>query len=331
MINDVLNNDAFGMVSLVESLEMLPHMPTRLGGMGLYEESGIRTTTATIERRQNTLMLLPTSARGTMPTSNTGRPRDIRSVPVPHIPDNDNVMAEDLQDLRAFGSESELDTVAAEISGRLAQIKANHETTWEFHRIGGIKGLILDADGSTTVLDIFDLFGLSQSTVTVDFATANDCKTKTATAIRDIEDALGAKTYTGVHAFVGSDWMDAMMVSADVKAAFDRWQDGQFLRDQQARRAFPYAGVMWEEYRGSLGATPLIAADMAHLFPTGVRGLFKRYNAPGTFSETVNTVGRPLYVKQERMEFDVGVKIHSQSNPLHLCTNPSTLIEMQLA
>jgi hypothetical protein len=103
-------------------------------------------------------------------------------------------------------------------------------------------------------------------------------------------------------------------------------QPGDFLRMQLARRAFPYGGIMWEEYRGSVGGVDFIADDKVQFFPVGVPGLFRNPFAPADFTEAVNTLGLPRYAKQAPdLEFQRWVKLHLQSNPLPFCTIPRVL------
>ena len=52
----------------------------------------------------------------------------------------------------------------------------------------------------------------------------------------------------------------------------------------------------------------------------------------GDFVETVNTVGLPRYAKQAiDDEFGRWVKVHSQSNPLPICTRPRVLVKGKAA
>ena len=44
--------------------------------------------------------------------------------------------------------------------------------------------------------------------------------------------------------------------------------------------------------------------------------------------ETVNTIGLPLYAKQELMRMNKGVELEAQSNPLNLCTKPRAVIKL---
>ncbi len=81
------------------------------------------------------------------------------------------------------------------------------------------------------------------------------------------------------------------MTHPDVTKAYDRYQESIFLRQGQARGQFDYAGIVFEEYRGSIGGVDFIADGKAHFFPVGTPGLFRQYNAPADFVETVNTIG----------------------------------------
>ena len=111
-----------------------------------------------------------------------------------------------------------------------------------------------------------------------------------------------------------------------MKNAYDRWQDGEFLRNDP-RAGFPFGEIIFENYRGAVGAIPFIPTDTARFFPVGVPNLFKTYYAPADFVEAANTIGIPVYAKQERLRFDKGIELHTQSNPLTMCTRPATLVK----
>ena len=101
-----------------------------------------------------------------------------------------------------------------------------------------------------------------------------------------------------------------------------------FLREGQARGSFEYAGIVFEEYRGRVGSVDFTDSNKAHFFPVGVPGLFRQYNAPADFVETVNTIGLPRYAKQAPdTQFGRWVALHAQSNPLPICTRPRVLMK----
>ena len=300
--------------------------PNRLGSLNLFQEEGVPTTTVALEYSGGRITLIPSQPRGTMPESEKHTKRKVRDFRIPHLPLNDNVYAEEVQNLREFGSNDSLASVSSLVNTRMANLKQNHETTWEYHRAGALCGNLLDADGSTVLYNMFTEFGISETSVTFTMATANSVRTGCLTVQQAMDDALGSQSYNGILAVCNPVFFDAFVNSVDVKAAWDKWQDGQFLR-QNARTEFEYGGIQWIRYTGKLGATPFIPSGNVRFIPLGVPGLFKRYNAPGTFMETVNTIGKPSYAKIAPLKFDTGVELHTQSNPLHMCTQPAVLVK----
>jgi hypothetical protein len=84
---------------------------------------------------------------------------DARSFVVPHLERETKIYADEVQNVRMFGSENQPEAIQAIVDERLTDLRAMHEVTLEYHRIGAIKGQILDADGSV----IYDLFTSSAS------------------------------------------------------------------------------------------------------------------------------------------------------------------------
>jgi len=101
---DVFRSSAFDMVSLTTSINKLPYVPGRLGEMGLFQEVGTPFTAAMIEERDGKLALVQTQARNTQPNPMPGIKRIARSFAIPHIPYMGEVLADDVQGIRAFGS-----------------------------------------------------------------------------------------------------------------------------------------------------------------------------------------------------------------------------------
>jgi hypothetical protein len=77
------------------------------------------------------------------------------------------------------------------------------------------------------------------------------------------------------------------------KKAYERWLDGAFLRQGQARGSFEYSGIVFEESRGRVSTVDSTDASKAYFSPVGVRALFRQYNALADFVETANTIGLP--------------------------------------
>lgn len=334
---DVFKTDAYGLVSLTLALEKLPYKPARLGEMGLYTEKGTKDLTVTIEEEHGKLSLVQTAARGSMPRVQSTKPRKLRSFPALFLPENDTVMADEVQGVRKFGSEDETAGVAQVVNDKLTRLKQNMEVTHEWHRLGGLLGVTYDADGTTSLYDWYDEFGITQYSVNFDFSSSTlNILDKCLSVEQLIEDALGGKTYNGIHAMCGNAFFKNLVAHADVKDAFKAYQTGAGFSEEEVypiggvnkkRKGFLFGGIMWENYRGYIGTSPFFPTDEVRFFPKNVPDLFIGSFSPAPFMETVNTIGKPMYVKQEQMKFDLGVELHCCSSPLFLCTQPKTIVK----
>lgn len=324
---DVFNDDAFSMMELTTAINKLPYQPKQIGALNLYASKPHTTNMFTVEEQHGKLSLIPAEARGSRPRTDSRVRRHIRPFQTVHLPQDHTVLADDVSGIRAFGSETEVEALSAVVNDVLERQKNNIEVTKEFQRISGIKGVIVDADGTTVIEDLFAAFGLTQSTADVDFAAAPEWKNYATAIQRAIEDALGADTFSGIQAVCGNAWWDSFVIDDEIKAAWDRWNDGQFLREDQLRVGFEFMNIKWYNYRGQVGDIKFVPDDECHFYPVGVRDLFEEHQAPAPFMETVNTRAKPYYSKQERLPLDFGVELFSCSDVLHICTRPKVLIK----
>jgi hypothetical protein len=324
---DVFQGDAFTTTSLTESINLLPYQPRRIGQMGLFAERGVPNKTVWIEENRGAVAILATKTRGVPGEVNKAAKRTGRSFDIPHIPLDDAVLADAIQGVRAFGSETELQTMSNVVSDKLEEMLAHHVTTLEYHRIGAIRGDILDSDGSTSILNLFTAFGITETVRDFDFSTGTtDVRESLLSVHRSVESAMGAGTYDHIHGFAGESWFEQYIAHADVKDAYARFQDGAWLRSDP-RSGFPFVNVVIEEYRGNVDSIPFVPTGQCRFFPVGAQGLFQTYFGPGTWMETVNVPGQPVFAKQVPMEADLGIKVLTQSNPLSICTKPGVLVK----
>ena len=343
MLLDVFDSSAFDLQALTVAIDKLPYSPGRIGELGLFQQRPITSRHALIEERLGVLSLVPTLARGSSNQTTLTQPRrKARSFVVPHMPQWTEVLAEDLEGKRAFGSEDQTEVFSQIVNDRLEQMKANHEVTWEYHRIGALNGKILDADGSTVIEDLFADFGITQTSVNFDFtdtgtyalpAPTTDMKIAAQGLIRTVQVALGNTPFKNVRIFCGNQFWDNFVYHGTVRKAYEYYRQNEFLRVTQipggsAEGGFQFADCTWENYRGFVGTVTFVPSNGAIAFPEGVKDLFQEIVAPGDFTETVNTRGQVLYAKQERLPFDKGIQLHTQSNVLMMCTRPACLIKI---
>jgi hypothetical protein len=334
---DVFHQDAFTTIELTAAVERLPFHPTGLGDLNIFEPNPIRTTALAVEQRQGQLIIVPFSERGQEGTQRKTEQREARYFKVPRIMHSDTLYANEIQDIRAFGTESELMQVQAEVARRLngpTGLTSNVEYTWEFHRLAAVQGLLLDADG-TVRYDWFDEFGITPA-AEIPFDLAAQVPNSLRPIVNNVRRTMARKSQgaflptTKVYALCGDEFYDELTNHPDVIRTYLNWQAAADLRDDSqggAFEAFNFAGVIWSNYRGSDDNTTLkIPDDKVKFFPVGAPGIFRVAYAPGESFQWVNTPGKPMYVipiyDRDRDSF---WKMEVYSYPLHICTRPEVL------
>lgn len=326
-------SDAFNMVSLTRAINILPNNYGRLRELDLFPGKGVRTRSVIVEEKNGILNLLPTMPPGSPGTVATRGKRTVRSFTIPHIPHDDSILPQEYEGIRAFGSETELATLASIVNDHLQAMRNKHGITLEHLRMGALKGVILDADGST-LYNLYNEFGITQKTVDFVLGTeTTDVPGKCREVVRHIEDNLKGEVMTNVRALVSAEFFDKLIKHDTVKEVYLNYARAQDILGNDVRKGFEFQGVVFEEYRG-VATDPdgvsrrFIASDEGHAFPEGTMGTFETLFAPADFVETVNTIGLELYAKQEERKFGRGIDIHTQSNPLPICYRPGLLVKI---
>jgi hypothetical protein len=307
-----------------------------LGAMGIFGEKRVRTKRVWVESREGKLALISTGVRGTVPPANVNSQpnRNARNFEIPHIPKFMNLIADDIQDLRAFGSETELETVSEAVNDRLEQMREELEATQEFHRVNALKGILVDADNSTVIYNFYTEFGTSQQTSNF-VASTGDPNLVATDVIRLIGTALGNDTFSLIIALCGNTYFDQIVTHAKTKTSYERWQDGRFLRESHlgpqwyaiAPNGFMLQNILYINYRGTIGDVVFIPDTEAYYFPADVPGMFQEVIGPADTLDTVNTLGRRFYAFQNRMLNNKGVELHSQTNFLAMNKRPRAVIK----
>ena len=334
-MQNLFDNPAFNMASLTAAINIVPNRYGRIERLGLFPAKPVRTRQIIVEEYAGRLNLLPTKAPGSPGTVGERGSRKLRSFVIPHIPHDDVVLPEEVQGIRAFGSETEMEAVAGVMARHLETMRNKHAITLEHLRMGALKGQILDADGST-IYDLYSEFGLGQTVINFELANAaSDIKGHCYDLLAEIEDNLRGEFMTDVHVLCSPEFFRALTGHKEVKTAYTNWQQGAMLVND-VRSGFTFAGITFEEYRGQASdingtVRKFIAPGQAHAFPLGTVDTFGTYWAPADFNETVNTLGQPLYAKQEPRKFERGTDLHTQSNPLPMCHRPNVLVKLTSA
>jgi hypothetical protein len=328
---DVFSQNAFSVISLTDAINRMEFMPGRAGQVLDWMEKGVATTGIMLEERNGVLQLVNPTPRGGPGTTRPKIKRTARTLTIPHYELDDNIMADEVQGVREFGQEQSVQTVQGIVNSRMQEhAMLSLDPTLEYQRIGAIKGIILNGDGST-LYNLFTEFGVSQESeidFNLDNATPDGAVRATCDAVvRLIAKNLGGQTMPSVHAFCSDTFWDALIKNAEVRATYLQQVEASQLRSGTAWQTFNFGGIIWENYRGAAGGSNFITDDKVNIFPVGVPGLFRTVYAPADYIETVNTIGLPRYAKIFPMDNDKGMNMEIQSNALSYCTIPKTLIK----
>lgn len=325
----IFESELFGVNNLTASINQQETVPGRIGELGIFEESGMTSTVAKIEHKQGKLKLVSNQPRGSVGQSLGSENRSIIAVNATHLPQIDSVMADEVNGVRAFGTENQFEAVQTVIDGKTARMRRNIDATIEYHRVGALQGKVLDADGATVIHDLYQIFGIKKATGKINFGSDN-VKNKSREWRRVSQNNLGMTTVPSYRALCGTEFFDEMTAADETSRAWERYNDGEMLRND-IKDAFLFGGIYWEEYAAMLGGNYLIPKDKAILIPEGVAELFITRFAPADYMDAVNTIGLPYYASSESMKHNKGVELESQSNPVNLCTIPNAIIELSLA
>ncbi len=334
---DIFNNNAFGMTSITEALNNVPFQPTRLGDLNIFMPKPVRTTSVSVEEKNGALSLISTTPRGAPLEEHAREKRKIRDFRTVRIAKHDRLTADEIQNIRAFGSESELMQVVDEVNSRMngpTGLMRDVEMTWENMRLGAVQGIVVDADGTSVINNWFDEFGISQAAeINFDLTAASPAdgavRKKCTQVVRQMMKAASGAWIPGqtmVHALCGDTFWDDLTANAEVRQTYLSTQEAKELRGGLAYESFSYGGIVWENYRGTDdGSTVAINADKAKFFPVNSNAFQVAWSPAETF-DYVNTPGQPVYgmvLPDDKRNSFVDLEVYSY--PLFMCVRPAML------
>ncbi len=331
--------DAYSLANMTTAFNIYPNMYGAINDLGIFNDQGLQTKTAIVERRNNVLNLLPSIPFGAPPNVNTSGKRDVISFPIPHIPVVDTVLPSDVNGIRAFGSGNVLEMIDDRIALKLGEMSRKHDITLEYLRIGALKGQVIDGDSVTVLANLFTAFNVTQKVINTQFSLTTLSTMAAAQNIsRYFEDNLKGETMTEIVCLCSGGFWDAFTGHPNVILAYQYFMSqSMILRDDLRKKGFVYQGVRFVEYRGHASLpsgvdVPFIAANEAIAFPIGTSPtMYVNYYAPAEFNETVNTMGLPRYAKMEPRRMQQGWDIWTESNPLPICTRPDLLVRLTIS
>ena len=257
---DIFESDAFAVRRLTQAINEIKFVPGRIGQLGLFETQSVDTTIIQVEKKGDILILVPPTPRGGPGTTVDIAKRDLRPLNVPHFEINDAIYAESIQNVRAFGQEQALETMVGKVAEKQVIHVNSMSATEEYARMGAVKGIVTYADSST--LNLFTEFGVVQESE-IDFALTaaspaeGALRNKCASVTRAMQGILDGLPFTGIWAFCGDNFFDALLAHKEVRDSYKGWNQAQILREsyigpnRMSYGIFEFGGIVWENYRGA--------------------------------------------------------------------------------
>jgi len=331
---DIFNEDTFSTTELTQFVSKKPYVPSLLRDMGLFDVKSVRTTTIWVELKDGKIALIPTSKRGAPIFQNEKQKRSAVPLETLRLAEGDRITADELQNIRAEGTEAELKEVMMEINDRLDIANGNLDLTIENLMLGAVQGILVDADGSTVINNFYTDFGVTQATE-VDFdldnaSPASGALKKVCTGVVRAMSTAGQGAFTPTTEVVGlcgDAFYDDLVAHPEVVGQNNFVEALALSNEYGAYGAIRFGGITFVNYRGTDdGSTVAIGTDKVKLFPKGARGVFTLAQAPAETFDFVNTRGLPRYAmiipdKDRNAYADVEV----YSYPLPYCTRPEML------
>lgn len=321
----------FGVNSLSEAINELPATPSILNDLNIFKKEYKTTTYVSVERKENILTLVANTPRGGVGDPVKSTRHAPKTFNMMHLVKDDIVRADDVQNLRAFGSQSQTVAVAELVNDKLEMMKADIDYTIEHARLGALKGKILDADGKTVIADIYKEFGLTRKSANWALST----KTTQVTALinsykQDIGKLRRGESITGYVCLISPSFMNTLIAHDSVEKYYARHQDGLLYREGNTDVSFIHNGIKFVVYADEFESGLKLEDDEGIILPTGTRQSFREYYAPADMNATVNTRALDYYAMRERLDFDKGWQLHAQSNPLPLVLRPDLVQTIKL-
>jgi len=341
---NVFSGTPFTAITLTTIINNAPFAPNFLGQTGLYLSDGVRTTDIAVAERNGMLEVVGTSERGAPPETAEHPKSRTKKATAEHIAIEDGVTADEVQNALNAASamgQTQLQAASELVNERLEGpfgLRARIDLTHEYHRLGGIKGIVVDKDGSE-LYNWYDFFGIeAPDALNTNFGalTADGGAFEKALTgwKRTLLKALGGLPVSGMRpvALCGDNYFDEVYSNKEVKAARknrDTGRESDVFSQNKAYTSFEYGGFTFVNYRGTDDGKVGIDTDKGRLFPYGVPGLFQMLFAPPDIHGMTNMKGLPAFAfMPPSRQTERRIAIEAQSNPLTLCLRPGALFEL---
>lgn len=330
----VLENPRYSVRELSDAIINTPNRYNLLGRLGIFPQKGIRVTYVEIERKEGVLNILPVTQRGGPSTKGRTGKREKIMVPTQYISHEEQVLADDIQNLPAFGTEDFFEQFDEVVAEKLETLYGKYDQTFEYWRWGALRGDVVDADGTTVLYNSYNIMGEEQPSFDFKFGTTSeDGAMKASKAVRrHHEKHLLGEPMRGMAVICSPEFFDELTAHPSLARVYENQQARPNPLLDDLHDGFVHGGVLYVEHNGTASyVNPETGAVTEHRFipegeaiaiPMGTKQVFRGYFAPGTMLTNVNMPGQSVYVSPKLLDHNRGIELFSESAPLLLVQKP---------
>ncbi len=334
LVADIFSQNAWGAIEVQEEIiEKVDFKPQLLGSLGLFNPIYSRSRTIGIADKDGVMTLIPTSSNGAPPEELIPRGARLRTMEAVRLAKGSTIYAIELAGVLALPFAEQTVEAADEVTSRTSQIKDDLELTWEHMRFGAVQGKVLDADGSTVLIDWYKFWGIDEP-AEINFALNVDT-TDVRKKCRDLKRTMQRKAKgiwtpsVKVGALVGDEFFDLLVNHPQIKESKLGTERAASLENIEGFSTIEIEGIVFINYQGTNdGTTIAIGSQKARFFPIGARNAFQVGWAPASeFKPYLNKRGQEFYglVLEDKSGRDEWDRVELYSYPLFICTRPEML------
>ncbi len=342
-IEKLIASGDFTYDSLAGCVNSYPYEPAYLGDKNIYAYQGLMTRNIKVEFDGQTISLIQSSAPESPGVIVTRKGRKSALLTAPRLAATFTVRPDEVAEIREMGG-AELETVETDATIKARNAIRNIRSTWEYQRVCAAQGILLDADQST-IVNYFDLLGVSQPTYDMTFGTTStSLLNKFGGLLNEIEDALvGLSNSENLPGAIvpddpplvlcGRTFWQKLMQDSTFETAFGYFQsrDQRYVptREDLRYREFEFGGFILRQYRGQVNGYRFVPDANAYVLHQSLPGTYLGYCTPPEDDlNAVNKRGLPITATAQVLPHNSGIEFRLQSNIVHINTRPSAAFQL---
>ncbi|QFT69313.1 hypothetical protein FIU93_21175 [Labrenzia sp. THAF35] len=333
---------------LTQEVNRIPNQYGLLNALGIAPFETKTSRFVRIEFKNGQIYVLAARPRGAPGTVGPDETEGGVIIEIPYFPHLENISVDDVDGLlEVVNGQVTPRSLDRELARKLMNIRKHHSITLEFIRLGMLKGLITDGEG-TTLYDLYDLFDIQKKTVDFLLGTAaTDVRAKCEEVVDHQMTNLQGETTSGVHSVVSPTFFNKLITHPNVEKFWLQAQNSSEHRELNRQmmggswgRVFEFGDILFREYKGGLpvkrknGTIETVAnvqAGKGHAYPAGTQDMMKTFEAPVHHIAHVNDAPDQdsIFISRKELDHGEGYELKSQSNRLAVCKQPDTIVEME--